>query len=248
MKLDCILKKPIAHRGLHDETNPENSMAAFRAAIAFGFPIEMDVRLSKDGKVVVFHDDNLHRMTGANLLVKDCSYEDLSVLRLEGSQERNPLFSDFLKEVDGKVPLLIEIKKMPSVNTNDFLNLVIDELKGYKGEYAMQSFQPFYMKAFKKLCPDIPVGILSSADFTKQHFNGSIFWRIKARALKNMSFNKSIKPEFISYHFTDYPSKPTDKFLGAKLAWTIRSPEDEAYARKYADNIIFEGYIPNMPE
>ena len=243
-----MLNKPIAHRGLHDEANPENSIPAFHAAIAFGFPIEMDVRLTKDGKLVVFHDDSLERMTGANLLVKDCSFEDLRHQRLAGSQERIPLFSDFLKEIDGKVPLLIELKNMPSVNTKDFVGLVAEELKDYKGEYAVQSFQPFYMKAFKALRPDVPVGILSSGSFTKQDFNGSLFWRIKARALKTMSFNKSIKPEFISYHFSDYPNKYTDQFTGAKLAWTIRSPEDEAHARKYADNIIFEGYIPKNVE
>lgn len=248
MDLNFILKKPIAHRGLHDDTNPENSIGAFRAAIAFGFPIEMDVRLTKDGKVVVFHDDSLHRMTGANLLVQDCSWEDLSVLRLSGSQERIPLFSDFLKEIDGKVPLLIEFKNMPNVNTNDYVGLVAQELKDYKGEYAVQSFQPFYVKAFKKLRPDIPAGILSSAGFSKADFGGSPFWRIKANALKNMSLNKSVKPDFISYAFSDYPNKATDKFKGGKLAWTVRSPEDEEYARKYADNIIFEGYLPKSIE
>ena len=244
MELDFILKKPIAHRGYHDENNPENSIGAFHAAIALGFPIEMDVRLTKDGKIVVFHDDGLHRMTGANLLVKDCSFEDLSVLRLAGSQERIPLFTDFLKEIDGKVPLLIELKNMPSVNTKDFIKLFAEELKDYHGLYAVQSFQPFYVKAFKKLRPDIPAGVLASAGATKADFGGSPLWRIKARALKNMSLNKSVKPDFISYAFSDYPNKATERFTGAKLAWTVRSPEDEAYARKYADNIIFENYLP----
>lgn len=248
MELDFILKKPIAHRGLHDENNPENSISAFHAAIACGFPIEMDVRLSKDGKTVVFHDDTLTRMTGANLNVIDCSFEDLSVLRLAGSQERIPLFSDFLKEIDGKVPLLIELKNMPSVNTKDFIRLFAEQLKDYKGEYAVQSFQPFYIKAYKELCPDIPAGILATAQSSKADFGGSPIWRLKARAVRNMSFNKSIKPEFISYNFSDYPNKATEKFTGAKLAWTVRSPEDEEYARKFADNIIFENYLPKIPE
>ena len=248
MDFNFILKKPIAHRGLHDANNPENSMGAFRAAIACGFPIEMDVRLSKDGKMVVFHDDSLHRMTGANLLVKDCSYEDLSVLRLDGSQERIPLFSDFLKEIDGKVPLLIEIKNMPSVNTKDFIGLFAQLIKDYQGEYVVQSFQPFYVKAFKKLRPDIAVGVLASAGATKADFGGSPLWRIKSHMLENMSLNKRVKPEFISYRFNDYPNKATEAFQGAKLAWTIRSPEDEAYARQYADNIIFENYLPKIPE
>lgn len=248
MELDFILKRPIAHRGLHDENNPENSIPAFHAAIACGFPIETDIRLSKDGKIVVFHDDTLSRMTGANLNVIDCSSEDLSVLRLADSQERIPLFSDFLKEIDGKVPLLIEFKNMPSVNTKDFIRLVSEELKDYKGEYAVQSFSPFYIKAFKELCPEVPAGILATEESTKADFGGSLFWRIKARAVKNMSFNKSVKPDFISYHFKGYPNKATDKFTGPKLAWTIRSPEDETYARKYADNIIFENYLPKIPE
>ncbi len=248
MELDFILKKPIAHRGLHDENNPENSIPAFHAAIACGFPIEMDIRLSKDGKIVVFHDDTLSRMTGANLSVIDCSFEDLSVLRLTGSQERIPLFSDFLKEIDGKVPLLIEFKNMPSVNTKDFIRLAAEELKDYRGEYAVQSFQPFYMRAFKELRPDIPVGILATEESTKADFNNSPIWRIKARAVRNMSFNNSVKPDFISYHFKGYPNKATEKFTGNKLAWTVRSPEDEAYARQYADNIIFENYLPKIHE
>ena len=244
MELDFILKKPIAHRGLHDENNPENSISAFQAAIACGYPIEMDVRLSKDGKIVVFHDDSLDRVTGANLLVKDCSFEDLSVLRLAGSQERIPLFSDFLKEVNGQVPLLIKLKNMPSVNTKDFISFFCEELKDYKGEYAVQSFSPFYIREYKKLRPDIPAGILATAGSTKKDFDGSLFWRIKARAVKNMSFNNSIKPDFISYHFKDYPNKATEKYTGPKLGWTVRSPEEEKAARKYADNIIFEGYRP----
>ena len=248
MELDFILKNPIAHRGLHDENNPENSISAFQAAISCGFPIEMDVRLSKDGKLVVFHDDSLDRMTGANLLVKNCSFEDLSVLRLSGSQERIPLFTDFLKEVNGQVPLLIELKNMPSVNTKDFIALFCEELKEYKGEYAVQSFSPFYIKEYKKQRPDIPAGILATADSTKADFDNSPFWRIKARAVKNMSFNKSVKPDFISYHFTDYPNKATEKYTGPKLGWTVRSPEEEAIARKYANNIIFEGYMPKIPE
>ncbi len=248
MELEFLLKKPIAHRGLHDENIPENSFSAFRAAVAYGLPIETDVRLSQDGKIVVFHDDSLLRMTGANLLVENCTAEDLSVLHLGGKEERIPLFSDFLKEIDGKVPLLIEIKNMPSVKTDAFIGLIADALKDYQGEYAVQSFQPFYVGAFKKLRPDIPAGVLSTGVSTKADFGGSPIWRIKAHAVKYMSFNKKIKPDFISYRFCDYPNRATEKFTGKKLAWTVRSEQDEAYARKYADNIIFEGYLPKIPE
>lgn len=244
MELSTLLQKPVAHRGLHDDAAPENSIAAFRAAISYGYPIETDVRLSKDGEIVVFHDASLARMTGANLNVADCTAEELALLHLSGSQEHIPLFSDFLREVDGKVPLLIEIKNMPSVNKKAFAAHLAKALKDYRGEYAVQSFQPFYLSAFKKYRPDVPCGVLATAQSSKGDFDNSPFWKMKARAVKNMSFNNMVKPDFISYHFADYPQKSTEKFKGKKFAWTVRSPEEEAYARKYADNIIFEGYIP----
>ena len=146
MELSTLLQKPVAHRGLHDDTAPENGIAAFRAAVSYGYPIEMDVRLSKDGEIVVFHDASLARMTGANLNVADCTAEELSLLHLAGSQEHIPLFSDFLREIDGKVPLLIEIKNMPSVNKKAFAAHLAEALKDYRGEYAVQSFQPFYLR------------------------------------------------------------------------------------------------------
>ncbi|MDE7158502.1 MAG: glycerophosphodiester phosphodiesterase, partial [Clostridiales bacterium] len=136
MELSFLKNIPVAHRGLHDNIYPENSMGAFRAAMREGYSIEMDVRLSKDGKLVVFHDDNLERMTGANLAVVDYTWEELSRLKLAGTNERIPLFSEFLKTVNGQVPLLIEIKNVPSANTKTFIKQIADELKDYNGLYA----------------------------------------------------------------------------------------------------------------
>ncbi len=246
MVTEFLKKIPVAHRGLHDERLPENSMAAFRAAAEKGFEIETDVRLSKDNRLVLFHDDSLLRMTGANLNVSDCTAEELFRLHLAGTQERIPLFSEFLAEINGRVPLLIEIKNMPEVNAKAFLDAIAKELSAYKGAFAVQSFVPNYVKLFKDLRPDIPCGILGTGSSTKADFGNSPFWKIKARVVKNMSFNGKLKPDFISYCFTDYPNKATDRFGGLKLAWTIRSPDDEARARKYADNIIFEGYLPKF--
>ena len=245
--MENLLKMPIAHRGLHDNISPENSMGAFRKAVAHGYTIETDVRLSKDKQLVIFHDDSLLRMTGAKLDVYDCTAEELSHLKLASTQERIPLFSDFLKEINGSVPLLIEIKNVPQVDSKWFIRTVADALKNYRGAFAIQSFVPSYIKLFKALRPDIPCGILATAQTTKADFNNSPIWRIKAYVIKNMSLNKKVKPDFISYHFCDYPQKSTEKFKGPKLAWTVHSKEDEAYARKYADNIIFENYLPEKP-
>lgn len=243
MELTFLRNIPVAHRGLHGDKLPENSIGAFRAAVLQGYAVETDVRLSKDGEAVLFHDDTLLRMTGADLNVSDCTAEELSLLRLNGTQERIPLFDELLAEAAGRVPLLIEIKNMNDADTDEFIRRVAERLAHYRGEFAIQSFRPAYVKAFKKLRPDVPCGILATASSTKADFGGSPIWKLKARAVRNMSFNRSVKPDFISYHFADYPQKSTEKFEGVKLAWTVRSEKDEEYARKYADNIIFEGYL-----
>lgn len=239
-----LTRLPIAHRGLHDANKPENSIAAFRAAIKGGYAIETDVRLSKDGKLVVFHDETLLRMTGAEQAVAELTADALAQLRLAGTRERIPLFSGFLEELRGEAPLLLEIKNMPNADAEEYIGKISEALEGYKGEYAVQSFQPFYVKAFKKLHPEIMCGMLGTAESTKEDFGGSPFWRIKARVVRNLSFNRRVKPDFISYHFSDYPLKAIDRFEGVKLAWTIRSQADEKLARKFAHNIIFENYLP----
>lgn len=248
MELEFLKNIPVAHRGLHDENKPENSLSAFEAAIHAGYSIETDVRLSMDGELMIFHDDTLLRMTGVNKRVNELTANELNELRLGNTEERIPLFAEFLEFLGGRTPLLLEIKNEPRADKKEFIGKIAASLDGYSGKYAVQSFNPFYVKEFKRLCPEIPCGVLATADSGKQDFDGSVFWRIKARAVKNMSFNKSVKPDFISYHFPDYPQKSTERFHGLKLGWTVRSPEDETQARKYCDNIIFEHYLPPLPQ
>ena len=241
MEHSFLNRIPIAHRGLHQGC-PENSLPAFEAAIQAGYAIETDVRLTKDHKLVIFHDDTLTRMTGVEKRVIDCTYEELCTYRLEGSDEI-PLFTDFLKLLAGRVPLLLEIKNVPEVGRELFLKQIADEMKDYQGEVTMQSFQPFYVRDFKRLRPDILCGLLATAQSEKSDFDGSALWRVKAHIVKHMSLNFLIKPDFISYNFSDLPTRKTKKFKGIKLAWTIRSEKDAAYALRYADNIIFENWL-----
>lgn len=233
---------PVAHRGLHDGTAPENSLSAFRAAIQLGYAVETDVRLSKDGELIIYHDDVLSRLTQSSRKVVDCTKDELKKLLLEG-KEPIPTLQEFLECIDGAVPILLEIKNVPEWNTRDFIAKVAAAFDGYEGEYAVQSFVPAYVKEYKKLRPAVPCGILATAGSSKADYGNSPFWRIKAYAVKHMSFNRSIKPDFISYSFMHYPNPATEKFKGIKLGWTVRSPEEEEYTRKYADNIIFEGYL-----
>lgn len=246
MKNSFLNTLPVAHRGLHGTSVPENTMPAFLAAVEKGYAIETDVRLSKDGELFLFHDDDLSRLTGASGAFIDRTAEEIRELKIAGC-EHVPTLEEFLSAVNGKSPILLEIKNVPQWNRKDFIKKVSDAFEGYTGEYAVQSFNPAYVKAYKKLRPDIACGLLATAHSVKADFGGSVFWRVKAHAVKNMSFNRFTKPDFISYYFADYPNRATDKFNGLKLGWTIRSAEDEAYARKYCDNIIFEGYEAEIP-
>ena len=241
---DFLKSLPIAHRGLHGERLPENSLSAFRAAIESGYAIETDVRFTKDKKLIVFHDDSLLRVTGDGRLAQDCTLEEISRLRLMGTREHIPLFSEFLETVAGRVPLLIEIKSMPGVSGREIAEAVAEELEGYPGEYAIQSFQPFYVKAYKRLRRNVACGLLASASTKKEDFGNSPFWRFESFVLRNLLLNFTVKPDFISYRFEDLPRRRVAGFKGPKLAWTVRSKADETRARAYANNIIFEGYLP----
>ncbi len=237
---DGFLKTaPIAHRGLHDGETPENSMPAFFAAAEHGYAIETDVRFTSDKQLVVFHDDGLLRMTGDPRPVSGCTLAELARLTLKSSspQERIPLFSDVLQAVGGRVPLLIEIKNMPHVKGKEIAAALCSRMKGYRGEYAVQSFNPLYVKAYKKLCPGVPCGILGTAE--KGAAKG-----LQGHIIKHMPLNFWVKPDFISYRKEDLPRKKLTRFKGIKLVWVVRSRGEETAARKFADNIIFEGFLP----
>ncbi len=241
--MEKLFSLPVAHRGLHGEI-PENSKSAFRAAIKAGYAIETDVRLSKDGALVLFHDDNLFRMTGDRRNVIDCTLKELLSLSLKGTEEKIPLLKDFLEEIGGQVPILLEIKNVPKVNPKEFCARISEAFEGYSGEFAVQSFQPLYVKNFKKLRPDIPCGLLTLSHPDLKDF-ASPFARLKRHIVSHMSLNFWIKPDFVSFEFHS-PTKKIKKFEGQKFCWTVRSPEDESAARMFCDNIIFEGYRPEV--
>jgi len=233
---------PVAHRGLHGDGIPENSLAAFERAAQAGYAVETDVRLSADGRLVILHDDNLLRMTGIDKKVIDCTAEELQNTALAGTKETIPLFSDFLKLLAGRVPLLLEIKYVPEANKKHFLKQIAAEMKDYPGEVAVQSFHPFYVRYFRKLRPDLPCGFLAFA--YRGGKKGHPLENLKMKMLGAMSLNFLIKPDFISYLHSDYPCRATDRYRGIKLAWTVHSEAEEAAVRRYADNIIFEGFLP----
>ena len=247
MILPPFLKEtPIAHRGLHTDGIPENSLSAFEEAVRHGYAIETDVRFTKDKKLVIFHDDNVDRMTDASGEVSAFPLQALRELHLGGTQERIPLFSECLETIAGKAPLLLEVKDMPGVSGKEIAEAIYAEIAKFPAlEYAVQSFQPAYALAYKKLCPDIACGMLGiDRTYTKKDFHGSPLWRVKAKLLPKVCMNTAKKLDFISYFCENFPSDKLAAYRGVRLAWTVRSPEEAARVRQYADNIIFEGFMP----
>lgn len=230
-----LVNKPIAHRGLWNETVPENSVLAYEFAAKQGIPIEIDVFLTKDEKIICFHDDTLERMTGANGCVWDYDYEELKKLKLNGSEYTIPLFDEVLDICCGKSPLLIEIKNQPN---KKIIEMTVDRLKSYNGEFAIQSFNPLYINNVKKLAPDFIRGILATQNAYQKNKTTNFI-------IKNMSLNFLIKPDFISYEYTGLPL-PTRKTKNkVVLAWTITDKKSQNAVKNFADNIIYENFTPN---
>lgn len=229
-----LLNRPVAHRGLWGGEIIENSLTAYRNAVEKGYPIEIDLYVTKDGKLVSFHDSTLKRMTGADGYIYEKTLAELKQLQLLGTDERIPTFDEVLEIAENKVPLLIEIKDQPDKTV---VEKTVERLKSYKGEFALQSFNPLYIKKVKKLAPQFIRGILATQDAGKKS-------AITNYIVKKMPLNFLIKPDFISYDYNGIPkyAKKTKKM--PVISWTITSKEIETTVRPFIDNIIFEHYIP----
>ena len=231
-----------AHRGLHNTERAENSMSAFKAAVEGGYGIELDIRLSKDGQLVIFHDDTLERVCGRDGKVIDFTAEELATFELCGTDDGIPLFSDLLKLVDGKVPLLVEIKEDPGVNAVSLA--ACEMLKGYNGDFIIESFNPLSLRTVKKNYPEVSRGILSHRYYEYEQFRKPLYF-----ALQSLLLNFLCRPAFIAYdhkHAKSFALRSVRKlFRVPTLAWTVRSAEEEKIARENGfDGIIFENYIP----
>lgn len=235
--LDFLKNKLIAHRGYHDMNKkiPENSIAAFKRAIRFNYPIEIDVHLTKDNKLVVFHDYSLKRVCGVNKKIEECTYSELLKYNLFDTKYKIPLFKEVLKLVDKKVGLLIELK------TEKFNSKLEEELckllDNYKGDFAIQSFNTVSVLWFKKNRKNYIRGLLSS-DFK---FNKDINI-LKRNIVKSLVMDIIIKSDFISYDIKALPNSFINSKRNKKLVlgWTVRNKKDYYESKKYCDNLICE--------
>ncbi len=227
-----IIKRPIAHRGLHDEFLPENSKAAYENAIKNGYPIEMDIQLTKDGELVCFHDDNMKRMTGVDAFVYDKTLSEIREMRLAGTDEGIMTFGEFLKLVGGKVPLMIEIKT--TARYKEVAEKTVRALDGYTGEFAVQSFDPRIIKVVRQSAPEIIRGQL----ICRKRHKGVAYY--KDFLLRHGLLNFLSKPDFINMNVECLPVPKRIKRGRRVISWTIRTESDKEKAYKYAENVIFE--------
>lgn len=227
---DWVLSKPIAHRGLWEENIPENTLKAYLNAVKHGYPIEMDIQMSTDGELFCFHDDNMKRMTGLDKDIRTLSSSEIKSLDVGG--EKIPTFKEFLDTVNGAVPLLIEIKEQLNKGIE---KKTIDALKDYRGEFVLQSFDPFVMLKIKKLAPDIIRGQLGRDDKRKG---------LKSSIVRNLSLNFLVKPDFIHYCVNDLPLKKSITNGLPLICWTIRNDEDLQKTKLNAKNFVFENIRP----
>ena len=236
----------VAHRGFFDNDSdaPENSLAAFQKAVNNGFAIELDVQLTSDGKLVVFHDADLKRMCSDDRLLRDCTYEELQQLMLAGSQERIPLFSEVLSVVDEKVPMVIEIKGeyQPDVIAMH----LAEEMEGYQGIYCIESFRPKALMWYRRNHPEVLRGQLSTDVFRDKE--GKRLHPIVKFVGTNMMCNFLAKPDFIAYNHK-HVTQPAFllccwMFPVMRFAWTIKDQRELKRARKYFHVFIFDGFNP----
>lgn len=229
-----------AHRGLYaaDQSQPENSLEAFRAARSAGYGVELDVQLSKDGEVVVFHDDDLLRVCGIDARVDAYTTQELAALSLFGTSERIPLFTEALDVLGSETPVIVELK---TGARNDLLcENTLAILRAKPGIYCVESFDPRIVAWFRSHAPEILRGQLV---MSPKHYGGS---KLTAFVLGNLLFNCIARAQFIAYD-TRPQSIPVKLCLLMKpmrVIWTVRPEHDPARRQLENDAVIFEYYKP----
>jgi glycerophosphoryl diester phosphodiesterase len=248
----AFLGAPIAHRGLHDRAagRVENSLAAAAAAVAGGYGIEIDLQSSADGIAMVFHDETLDRLTAESGPVAARPAAELARIPLSGGGGTIPTFAALLALVDGRVPLLVELKdRTGALAASDGVleAAVARDLAGYAGPVAVMSFSPAMVAHLARLAPGVPRGLTTDA------FDPADWAPLPAGTcarLRDIADYDAVGASFVSHLWRDL-SRPRIAELkaggAAILCWTVRSPKEEAAARRIAHNVTFEGYAAARP-
>lgn len=245
--LDWLVSRPIAHRGYHDRTagRVENTLSAARAAIVHDFAIECDLQVTADNQVVVFHDDHLERLTDGRGAIRALPLSALRRLRLKGTGDRIPTLAEFLATVAGRVPLVIEMKSAWNGDRR-LERAAAPILAAYRGPAAVMSFDPDSMRAMRALLPALPRGLTADAFRPDPEMPRLDDWQ--RYRLSHLLAAGEVGARFVSYGISDLPSLAPALALARGLrliTWTIRTRAELARARRWTEQITFEGFDPD---
>jgi len=236
--------RTFAHRGLYekDQTVPENSLAAFRAAAEAGYGVELDVQLTRDKQIVVFHDDTLLRACGVDARVDAYSFEELQQMRLFGTEHTIPLFSEVLDTIAGRIPMIVELKTGGDVGT--LCRLTREMLLTYGGAYCVESFDPHIVRWFYRNAPEVLRGQLSEQ---MRYSIKGLPWHLSFVASR-LLMNCLTHPQFIAYRVGKKPLlvRLSEAMGAMRVAWTARPEDDHDKLTQQYDAIIFEHYRPPL--
>lgn len=244
-----LVARPIAHRGLHDRSKGilENTLSAAEAALIGGYAIECDVQGTADGDVVVFHDHELDRLTDQHGFVRDRAASDLTKVVIRGTQDRIPTLGEFLARVAGRVPLIIEIKSRFDGDMAP-AQRVADIASRYEGPVALKSFDPEVVACLRETAPRLTRGIVAEARYDDPEYD-ALSAETKQEMANLLHFPRT-EPDFMSWRVRDLPSAAPFlcRHLGRLpvMTWTVRTEDDRRRAGAHADQIVFEGFRPDV--
>ena len=242
-----LTARPVAHRGLHDAARGiiENMPAAAQAAIAGNFAIECDVQLSADGEAMVHHDDALGRLTEGSGRVREKTVAELKAVRFKSTDEHMMTLADLCALVAGRVPLVIEVKSHFDGDRR-LVKRMAEVLSSYGGPAVGMSFDPDQVMALRELLPSRPRGIVAERHYTEKNWPKAS--PLQRREMTHLRHFVRTRPDFVAYRVNDLPAAAPwlarNIFGCPLLTWTVRTTEQRARAARYADQMIFEGFVP----
>ncbi|MET3838810.1 glycerophosphodiester phosphodiesterase [Bradyrhizobium sp. OAE829] len=244
---DWLTARPVAHRGLHDAARGilENMPGAVQAAIAGNFSIEVDIQLSADGEAMVHHDNALGRLTEGSGALRGKTAAELKAVKFKNTPERMMTLGDLCSLVAGRVPLVIEVKSHFD-GDRKLVTRMAEVLATYSGPAVGMSFDPDQVLALRELIPSLPRGIVAEREYTEDEWpEASVAQR---RGMTHLRHAFRTRPHFVAYWVNELPAAAPwiarNIFGLPLLTWTVRTPDQRASAARYADQMIFEGFVP----
>jgi glycerophosphoryl diester phosphodiesterase len=244
---DWLTARPVAHRGLHDGARGviENMPAAAQAAIAGNFSIECDIQLTSDGEAMVHHDDVLGRLTEGSGALLDKTAAELKAIKFKDTPERMMTLGDLCALVAGRVPLVIEVKSHFN-GDRKLVKRMAEILTSYSGPAVGMSFDPDQVLALREIMPHLARGIVAEREYTAMDWPEAS--PEQRRGMTHLRHAFRTRPHFVAYWVNELPAPAPwiarNIFGLPLLSWTVRTPDQRERAARYADQMIFESFVP----